>query len=73
MRGNARSMRRLRRMVIRQLRDMKLKPLVEVYKSDVFVRAVMDFGESYADQAERDHAAFMKAVRSERVEAQVEH
>ena len=96
-----------RHFYIRQLRDMKLKPLVEVFnpstmvdyaalcgwtlaraharsgdpamiagylgKSDVFDRAVWDFGLSYADQAEKDHAAFMKAVRSGRVEVQIEH
>jgi uncharacterized protein (DUF2252 family) len=96
-----------RHFYVRQLRDMKLKPLVEVFnpstmldyadlcgwvlaraharsgdpakvagylgKSDVFDRAVTYFGESYADQAEKDHAAFMKAVRSGRVEVQVEH
>ncbi len=96
-----------RNFYIRQLRDMKLKPLVEVFnpttmidyaslcgwtlaraharsgdpamiagylgKSDAFDRALMRFGMSYADQAEKDHAAFMKAVRSGRVEVQVEH
>ena len=96
-----------RHFYIRQLHDMKLKPLVEVFnpttmidyaalcgwtlaraharsgdptmiagylgKSDVFDRAVMDFSESYADQAEKDHAQFMKAVRNGRVEVQVEH
>jgi uncharacterized protein (DUF2252 family) len=96
-----------RHFYIRQLRDMKLKPLVEVFnpmtmidyasacgwtlaraharsgdpamiagylgKSDAFDRALMRFGMSYADQAERDHGEFMKAVRSGRVEVQVEH
>jgi hypothetical protein len=41
-------------------------------KSDAFDRAIMGFGMSYADQAERDHAAFMKAVRSGRIEVRVE-
>ncbi|PWT84611.1 MAG: DUF2252 domain-containing protein [Proteobacteria bacterium] len=96
-----------RHFYIRQLHDMKLKPLVEVFnpatmvdyadlcgwtlaraharsgdpariagylgKSDVFDCAVRDFGMSYADQAEKDHAVFMKAVRSGRIEAEVEH
>jgi uncharacterized protein (DUF2252 family) len=96
-----------RHFYIRQLRDMKLKPLVEVFnpstmvdyadlcgwtlaraharsgdpamiagylgKSDAFDRAVMDFGMSYAGQAEKDHAEFMKAVRNGRIEVQVEH
>jgi len=42
-------------------------------KSEVFERALMDFGMVYADQAEKDHALFMKAVRSGRVEVQIEH
>jgi uncharacterized protein (DUF2252 family) len=96
-----------RHFYIRQLSDMKLKPLVEVFnpstmvdyadlcgwtlaraharsgdpamiagylgKSDAFDRAVMDFGMSYAGQAEKDHAEFMKAVRNGRIEVQVEH
>jgi uncharacterized protein (DUF2252 family) len=96
-----------RHFYVRQLRDMKLKPLVEVFnpttmidyallcgwtlaraharsadpamiagylgKSDAFDRALMRFGMSYADQAEKDHAEFMKAVRKGRVEVQVEH
>jgi uncharacterized protein (DUF2252 family) len=95
-----------RHFYIRQLRDMKLKPLVEVFnattmidyallcgwtlaraharsgdpamiagylgKSDAFDRSLMRFGMSYSDQAEKDHATFMKAVRSGRIEVQVE-
>jgi len=96
-----------RNFYIRQLRDMKLKPLVEVFnpttmndyaaicgwtlaraharsgdpamiagylgKSDAFDRGLLSFSVSYATQAERDHAVFMKAVRSGRIEVQVEH
>lgn len=96
-----------RHFYIRQLHDMKLKPLVELFKpstmidyagscgwtlaraharsgdpamiagylgkSDVFDRAVANFGMNYADQAERDHAAFTKAVRSGRIAVQVEN
>jgi uncharacterized protein (DUF2252 family) len=95
-----------RHFYIRQLRDMKLKPLVEVFnpttmfnyatlcgwtlarahaksgdpatiagylgKGDVFDRAVANFSVSYADQAERDHAAFMDAIRKGDIEVQVE-
>jgi hypothetical protein len=42
-------------------------------KSDAFDSALMRFGMSYADQAENDHALFMKAVRSGRIDVQVEH
>ncbi len=38
--------------------------------SGTFDRAVADFGESYADQTERDHAALADAVASGRVQAQ---
>ena len=38
--------------------------------SDKFDRAVADFGETYADQNERDHAALADAVASGRVQAQ---
>ena len=38
--------------------------------SDKFDRAVADFGETYADQNERDHAALANAVASGRVQAQ---
>lgn len=96
-----------RHFYIRQLRDMKMKPLVEVFdpttmfdyamlcgwtlarghaksgdpamiagylgKSDIFDRAIADFSVSYADQAERDHAAFMEAIRKGRIEVEVQH
>ena len=38
--------------------------------SDTFDQAVTDFGETYADQTERDHAALADAVASGRVQAQ---
>lgn len=92
---------------IRQLRDMKVKPLVEVFnpvtmndygalcgwalarahartgdaamisgylgKSDVFDRAIARFAITYADLAERDHEAFMAAIRKGRIEIFLEH
>jgi NAD(P)-dependent dehydrogenase (short-subunit alcohol dehydrogenase family) len=39
--------------------------------SDTFDQAVADFGETYADQNERDHAALASAVTSGRVQAQI--
>ena len=39
--------------------------------SDKFDQAVADFGETYADQTERDHAALANAVASGRVQAQM--
>ncbi len=39
--------------------------------SDTFDQAVADFGETYADQTERDHAALADAVASGRVQAQM--
>ena len=39
--------------------------------SDKFDQAVADFGETYADQNERDHAALADAVASGRVQAQM--
>jgi len=99
--------KRGRHFYVRQLRDMKMKPLVEVFnpttlldyaelcgwtlaraharsgdaamiagylgKKDVFDRAVARFSRSYADQSERDHEAFMNAIRKGRIEAQMEH
>jgi uncharacterized protein (DUF2252 family) len=99
--------KRGRHFYLRQLRDMKMKPLVELFnpttlldyaelcgwtlaraharsgdaamiagylgKKDVFDRAVARFARSYADQSERDHAAFMNAIRKGRIEAQMEH
>ena len=35
-----------------------------------FDNAIVDFAETYADQNERDHAAFTAAVDAGRVEAQ---
>jgi uncharacterized protein (DUF2252 family) len=95
-----------RHFYIRQLRDMKMKVLVEVFspttmldyatlcgwtlarahaksgdpamiagylgKSDVFDRAITSFSEQYADQAERDHAAFMQAVRHGQIAVEAE-
>jgi uncharacterized protein (DUF2252 family) len=96
-----------RHFYIRQLHDMKMKPLVEVFnpttmadyatlcgrataraharsadpamiagylgKGDTFDRAVVNFSTAYADQAERDHAAFMDAIRKGQIEVEVEH
>jgi Uncharacterized protein conserved in bacteria (DUF2252) len=38
--------------------------------SDKFDHAMTEFGETYADQTERDHAALADAVASGRVQAQ---
>jgi len=38
-------------------------------KHETFDKAIARFGVSYADQSERDHAAFMDAIRSGRVQA----
>ena len=98
--------KRGRHFYVRQLRDMKLKPLVEIFdpttmldygalcgwtlaraharsgdaamiagyagKSEVLDEAIARFSMSYADQAERDHAAFMNAIRKGRIEVQME-
>jgi hypothetical protein len=90
----------------RQLRDMKLKPLIEIFTEDVMAQygefcgwglaraharggpaatiagylgsgdafddAVADFAVAYADQNERDYAAFKKAVRSGRIDVTME-
>jgi hypothetical protein len=40
--------------------------------SDVFDRAIADFAEAYADQNERDHAALLDTIASERVPADQE-
>jgi uncharacterized protein (DUF1800 family) len=109
LKGSARAMwstghdAKRRNFYVRQLRDMKLKPLVETFnpstmadyasvcgwalaraharagdaamisgylgKHDTFDRAIARFGASYADQGERDHAAFMNAIRDGRVRA----
>ena len=92
-----------RHFFVRQLRDWKIKPVVESFngprlfryaqttgmtlaraharsgkapeirgylgKKDVFDSALVKFARDYADQTERDHAAFVKAVRSRRIEA----
>src|SRR5262249_51450841 len=91
---------------IRQLRDMKVKMLVEIFtpgvmmqyagvcgwclarapgrpggparisgylgKSDQFDEAIADFSLAYADQSERDHEVFMKAVRAGKLEVFIE-
>jgi len=41
--------------------------------SDVFDRAVTHFSEIYADQAERDHASFVQAIREGRIDVEIEH
>jgi uncharacterized protein (DUF2252 family) len=95
-----------RHFYVRQLRDMKLKPVVESYnaarlsgygratgwtlaraharsgdaamisgylgKGDIFDQAIEKFAVSYADQTERDHEALANAVRSGRIEVQME-
>jgi hypothetical protein len=95
-----------RQFYVRQLRDMKIKPLVESFnratmldyarlcgwtlarahaksgdsgmiagylgQADVFDIAVTQFSELYADQVERDHAAFMRAIREGQIEVEVE-
>jgi hypothetical protein len=86
---------------IRQLRDMKISPLVEDFDagdlrsygricgwalaraharsgdaamiagymgaSEVFDDVIADFAVEYADQAQRDHRAFVKAIRQGRI------
>ena len=95
-----------RHFYIRQLKDMKIKALVEFFtpgvmltyaelcgwslahaharsgepakiagylgKSDQFDEAVADFSIAYADQSERDHESFMKAVRAGKLEVFLE-
>jgi uncharacterized protein (DUF2252 family) len=97
---------RKRHFYCRQLRDMKIKFLVEIFnpatmrdfaalcgrtlaraharsgdaaaiagylgKSDVFDRAVARFAQAYANQAERDHAAFVEGIRQGRIEVRTE-
>ena len=41
-------------------------------KKDTFDGSIADFSMAYADQAERDYASFVKAVRSGRLEAHAE-
>jgi uncharacterized protein (DUF2252 family) len=98
--------RRGRHFYVRQLRDMKLSPIIEGFDNEIlqgyaevcgwalaraharsgdpamisgymgssviFDEAICDFAVDYADQAERDHKAFVKAVREGRVKAVVE-
>jgi uncharacterized protein (DUF2252 family) len=98
--------RRGRHFYVRQLRDIKLSPIIEGFddeilqgyaeacgwtlaraharsgdaamisgymgSSGIFDEAICDFAVDYADQAERDHKAFVKAVREGRVKAVVE-
>jgi hypothetical protein len=94
--------RKGRHFYVRQLRDTKVKMLVEVFtegvmlqfaelcgrtlarvharsgkpaklsgymgSSEVFDDAITEFAVAYADQSERDHDAFIKAVRAGRLE-----
>src|SRR5207247_9621042 len=39
---------------------------------DTFDRAIASFAEIYADQAERDHAALLAAIKAGRVQAQTD-
>lgn len=98
--------RRGRHFYMRQLRDMKIKPQVELFgpkemanygrfcgwalarahaksgpaaaisgylgKSDRMDEVLADFGESYADQNERDHRALTEAIKNGRIEAYFE-
>jgi hypothetical protein len=41
-------------------------------KSDVFDKALAAFGKTYADQTEKDHAAFKNAIRQGRIEVQAD-
>jgi uncharacterized protein DUF2252 len=41
-------------------------------KSDTFARAIADFSAAYADQNERDYAAFTEAVNSGRLAARTD-
>lgn len=41
-------------------------------KSDIFDRSIADFSVAYADQAERDHESFVKAIHKGRLKAFVE-
>jgi uncharacterized protein (DUF2252 family) len=95
-----------RHFFVRQLRDMKVGALVDVFspgmmnqyaeicgwtlaraharssapeqisgylgRNDHFDNAIAAFAKAYADQSERDHASFEKAVRSGRVEVAME-
>jgi hypothetical protein len=41
-------------------------------KNDAFDVAIADFSMAYADQNEKDHAAFERAVRNGKVKAELE-
>ena len=41
-------------------------------KSDVFDKAIASFSKAYADQAEQDHATFIRAIRRGRIEVERE-
>jgi uncharacterized protein (DUF2252 family) len=94
-----------RHFYVRQLRDMKVKPMVELFtpttmvqfaefcgwatahgharsgqpalisgylgNSDKFDQAIADFSAAYADQNEKDHAAFARAARQGRFEVEL--
>ncbi|MBS1562016.1 MAG: DUF2252 domain-containing protein [Bacteroidetes bacterium] len=93
-----------RHFFVRQLRDVKIKPLVETWdaatmeffagwygyalalsharcadpsiisgylgKSDTFDKALVSFSIDYADQNERDHATFRRAIKSGKLKVQ---
>jgi len=40
--------------------------------SGIFDDAIGEFAVEYADQNQRDHRAFVKAIREQRVEAKIE-
>ena len=95
-----------RQFYVRQLRDAKVSPVIQVMqpqnlvgyatacgmalaraharsgdpavlagymgKNEAFEDALADYAVAYADQAEKDHAAFSAAVRSGRIEVQAE-
>lgn len=95
-----------RHFYVRQLRDAKVRPMVETFdaqhlaeyaeacgwalaraharsgsaarltgymgKSDVFDESIADFAAAYADQNERDYGLFKRAVRSGKIEIQLE-
>ena len=98
--------KRGRQFYVRQLRDMKMKPLVDQFnrstlddyaaicgwtlaraharsgdgatiagylgKGDACDQALARFARAYADQAERDHSAFVAAIRKGRIEVRTE-
>ena len=40
--------------------------------SDTFDRSIAEFSLAYADQNEKDHASFIKAIKSGKIEAEYE-